>query len=132
MAGNWSGGVVPGGGTLTNTGFLNFVSSTGNRPLAMVNEGTVTITGTSNIPLQGFVNDATGVLDLQSDAGLTIAGFCPQHALLTRRGNYQRPANQPDQHRNALLSGWRNNFHNGKRGECVRGLPHGRWARRDD
>ena len=58
--------------TLTNTGFLDFASSTGNGTISMINQGTVTNSGSSNLPLWVFVNDATGILDLQTDAGLSV------------------------------------------------------------
>ncbi len=58
--------------TLTNAAFLNFTSSTGNGTITMVNQGTITNSGSSDLPLYVFVNDPTGILDLETDAGLAL------------------------------------------------------------
>ncbi len=60
--------------TLTNTGFLNFVGATAHGAISMINQGTVTNSGTADLPLYNFLNDTTGILDLQTDAGLPDAG----------------------------------------------------------
>ncbi len=60
--------------TITNTGFLNFVGSTAHGAISMINQGTVTNSGSADLPLYNFVNDTTGILDLQTDAGLPNAG----------------------------------------------------------
>ena len=60
--------------TLTNSGFLNFTSSTGNGAINMVNQGTITNSGSSDLPIQDFVNETTGILDLETDAGLANGG----------------------------------------------------------
>ena len=60
--------------TLTNTGFLNFLSSTGYGPISMINQGTITNSGSSNLAIYNFVNDTAGILDLETDAGLADAG----------------------------------------------------------
>ncbi len=62
------------GNTLTNTGFLNFTSSTGNGAINMINQGTITNSGSSDLPIGSFVNDTTGILDLETDGGLAYGG----------------------------------------------------------
>ncbi len=56
--------------TITNTGFLDFIGSVGHGATRMINQGTITITGTAALPLATFVNDTTGVLDLETNASI--------------------------------------------------------------
>ena len=60
--------------TITNTGYLNFVGSTAHGTISMINQGTVTNSGTADLLMNNFVNDTTGILDLQTDAGLPNGG----------------------------------------------------------
>ena len=42
-----------GNGNLTNTGYLDFVGSTGHGAITMINQGTITNTGTAALSLYG-------------------------------------------------------------------------------
>jgi RHS repeat-associated protein len=59
------------GGQIINDGYLNFIGSATHGGLSMDNYGTITIAGTGGIPLSIFTNEATGLLDLETDASLT-------------------------------------------------------------
>ena len=58
-------------GRIINVGFIDFAGTGADGQVSMVNQGTVRVTGTTDLPLLDFVNDPAGVLDLESDAGLT-------------------------------------------------------------
>ena len=65
-----TGATIFGGGTITNSGFLTYTGAGPFGPLGITNEGTVTNSGTANLPLAVLLNDTSGVIDLQTDAGL--------------------------------------------------------------
>jgi hypothetical protein len=58
----------------TNTGFLTFAGSAGHGTICLINEGTIILSGTSNLRVETFLNDTNAVFDLESDAGFTAAG----------------------------------------------------------
>ena len=51
-----------GSDTLTNTGYLNFVGSAAHGAIVMINQGTITNSGSSDLPLYQVLNDTTGVI----------------------------------------------------------------------
>ena len=61
-----------GSDTLTNTGYLNYVGSAAHGSIVMTNQGTITNSGSSDLPLYQVLNDTTGVIDLESDAGMSL------------------------------------------------------------
>ena len=61
-----------GSDTLTNSGYLNYVGSTAHGSIVMINQGTITNSGSSDLPLYQVLNDTTGVIDLETDAGLSL------------------------------------------------------------
>ncbi len=74
----WSGGSLAGSGSVTNTGTLTLAGTSATSPLALGvsldNDGTIAQTGTGNLGISSgttLTNEAGGVYDLQSDAGLT-------------------------------------------------------------
>ena len=62
-----------GGPGITNTGFLDITGTGGHQPLGMLNDGTIRVSGTSDLPLIQLDNQLTGVLDIESDVNLTGA-----------------------------------------------------------
>ncbi len=57
-----------------NTGTLTFTGTAAHSSISMVNQGVIRNAGTTNIPLGNFTNDTTGLLDMQTDAGIVPAG----------------------------------------------------------
>ncbi len=57
-----------------NTGTLIYTGTASHSVISMVNQGIIRNTSTTNISLGNFTNDTTGLLDMQTDAGLTL-GF---------------------------------------------------------
>ena len=77
---NWSSNFLSGGGTLTNKGTINLIS-TGSKIITedttLNNEGTINITTTGDLYItDGVVNNQeSGIIDLQSDGGnITFSG----------------------------------------------------------
>ena len=58
-----------GSDTLTNTGYLNYVGSAAHGSIVMINQGTITNSGSSDLPLYQVLNDTTGVIDLRDRRG---------------------------------------------------------------
>ncbi|HEY1686274.1 MAG TPA: RHS repeat-associated core domain-containing protein [Tepidisphaeraceae bacterium] len=60
--------------TVVNQGTLNYVGSTTDGNAGLDNTGTINVTGTGDFDVNrngNFTNDTTGILDFQSDAGVT-------------------------------------------------------------
>ncbi len=98
-ASTWSGGVLDGTGSVTNTGTLTLAGTSATSPLIdavnLTNSGTITQTGVGNLGIEAdrtLENEALGIYDLQSDAGVTAipgAGNAPE---ILNFGTFQKTA----------------------------------------
>jgi RHS repeat-associated protein len=71
-----TGMLFQGGGAteIVNQGTLDYVGAAQHPGMALDNKGTIDVTGTGDLGASrdgGFINDTTGVLDFQTDAGVT-------------------------------------------------------------
>jgi hypothetical protein len=82
----------------TNTGFLDFVGSAPHNPVGLTNQGTIRVSGTADLVLEGGLaianNTATGLIDLQTNAELSRLGrYFQNHGTIRKSGGVGSSSN---------------------------------------